>query len=680
MSGTIEVREDDDASSQSVRVLGLCQKLTSAHKPRTWLTAQYDVLKGPFRRADKVRLILLRRAILAEAWELRVVGPFTRLRSGAGEYLRAPHVAGAHLQRERLSFSEQSVLSFDEPVRVYAKDGQGFVELNEAIRSGRLTPTLEAQAAVHFLARYILDPVVGDAALRNLLLVLAPQPYVVGIDFEDNRTGGADKRALEQRAGLETCLSGGKRWSRAQWAAIERGLARRADVEPFLERVEARWGRVAAALRQSACAAECSMVAMRQRARYVRTALHELWSREEPAAAAPPSEHGAMVYSFRAARSANGHAKDVLLSAVQKYVRRNELDAALYAAVELDKFSMLPAAKALVTNSVNRLWVIAGEEVGIASPRLAVAFDAAYEQWAARRERGYADELRREALLRMVTMLVRAPKIRLISDLKAAFLTPGAMQLALNDAELRKMYPDDAGSSLESLAAAYWRRVPQEDRESAAQLVARSEPELVRRAAAGMLFAARTKCDDGFYWLGQLAQFTLGGGEAALRPATFAARANKNPMRLALHILAAAARRDGVETQRAVAVCVRRYKHFGLKLGGAPKSHRDWCVFVLWPALYVFRAVLYAIFPPASSVLPASEVVRIYARNDTKRVFDDYVFDQHTAEGRRRGRGPEHFAAEGAHVNREALALRNPRYRALYARWKRVQQMKKRKR
>lgn len=678
MTSAAEVPEN--GVGKTLDMLGLCQVITSAHKARTWLATDYSILKGPYKSPDKVKLILARRAILADAWALRVAGPY-RLHAGDdGSYLHSPHVAREFVQPTQLAFEIRAVLSFDAPIPVYSKAGQGFVELNEAIRSKSCTGPMAAQAAVHLLARYILDPVVGDAAVRNMLVVLAPEPYVVGIDFEDNRTGDAAKRAQEQRDGLEACLTGGKRWSRSNWDVIARGLARRADMERFLRRVDASWDRVESAVREHKCSAVCSLDRMRERAAFVRRALETLWTRAEAPTPVPPAEHGLMRYSYRQAVSANGHAKDVLLSALQKYIRRNKLDKAWYAAVELDKFSQLPEAKALVTNAINRLWVSAGEEVGLASPRLAQAFGAAYRQWIEARPRGYADVSRREALLRMVRMLVRAPKIRMISDIKAAFFTPGAMQLALQDAELRKMYPDDAGETLDSLAAAYWKRVALQDRQRAAAYVHSSEPEVMRRAAAGMLFAARTKSDDGFYWLGQLAQITIDGCEAEPRPASFTRVRNNNPMRLALQIFVAAADSENEEAQRTVKSCVALYKHFGLKLGGIKKSHRDWCVFVLWPALYVFRTVVYAIFPPEASPLEPAEVEAIYARNDTKREFDDYVFDQHTAEGRRRGRGPKHFAEHGAKVNREALPLRNPLYRTLYTRWKQVQQDKKRKR
>jgi len=83
-----------------------------------------------------------------------------------------------------------------------------------------------------------------------------------------------------------------------------------------------------------------------------------------------------MQYNYRKASSAKGHPKDELLSALQKYIRRDELEKALYVAVELERFSELPEARALVTNTLNRLRVALIEETaGLTSPQLPLEFD-----------------------------------------------------------------------------------------------------------------------------------------------------------------------------------------------------------------------------------------------------------------------------------------------------------------
>ena len=51
-----------------------------------------------------------------------------------------------------------------------------------------------------------------------------------------------------------------------------------------------------------------------------------------------------MNYNFRKATSEKGHAKDELLSALQKYLRRGEVDKARYVGIELELFSELPEA------------------------------------------------------------------------------------------------------------------------------------------------------------------------------------------------------------------------------------------------------------------------------------------------------------------------------------------------
>src|SRR5438105_4031363 len=120
----------------------------------------------------------------------------------------------------------------------------------------------------------------------------------------------------------------------------------------------------------------------------------------------------------------NGHPFDEIVSAIQKYIRRGELEKAYYVTVEADLYSLVPAgtkdysnAKSRRTAFINRLRVILGEEIGIASPSLILDFDRNYLIWLRFRESTQAADIEtaRRALLEMVYLLVTAKKIRLVS-------------------------------------------------------------------------------------------------------------------------------------------------------------------------------------------------------------------------------------------------------------------------
>src|SRR5690606_20237898 len=95
-------------------------------------------------------------------------------------YVVTPHVAAASVDVADIPKSLQFVLGFDEPQTVLDKQGQCFREFSEALKTGYGGTRVAAEAATHYMARFILDPIVGDASLRNVLVVEAAQPYAVG--------------------------------------------------------------------------------------------------------------------------------------------------------------------------------------------------------------------------------------------------------------------------------------------------------------------------------------------------------------------------------------------------------------------------------------------------------------------------------------------------------------------
>ena len=78
-----------------------------------------------------------------------------------------------------------------------------------------------------------------------------------------------------------------------------------------------------------------------------------------------------MITKFRSERIWNGFSLDVLKSALQKYIRRSNVEMAYYVAMELDMFRHADGGKRILTNFYHRLMVIFIEDIGLGN----------YEAW-----------------------------------------------------------------------------------------------------------------------------------------------------------------------------------------------------------------------------------------------------------------------------------------------------------
>ena len=392
------------------------------------------------------------------------------------------------------------------------------------------------------------------------------------------------------------------------------------------------------------------------------------------------SSLGLMAYHFRNAKSVKGHAKDELLSALQKYIRRGEFEKAIYVGIELERFSELNEAKALVTNFVNRLRVAMIEETaGLTCPLLPKLFHAQFSIFEQFRFSDIAK--RRTALLNMIKMLVQVQKQRLLSDIKAVYFTADAKKFVLSH-----------GSEQ---CKGIYRNVTQFD-----ELVVSTRYPLkegddlttFRPIVDGLLSAMKNKSDHGFYWLNLLVDATEKRIPAAKRQITSNSRADSNPMYILFEVCFAYAQqgerlwnksasqperswsKNAVDT---LLICFEYYQHFGLKKQGIAKSHRDWIVFVIWPLFYCVRNVDWTHNDPASwfSTLSPAEVEELYKKhaNSTAIELDDYVFDQHTTKGRSLKRKADFFAFQGALTTNQDTSLYNDLYRSVYNEFKQYQ-------
>lgn len=149
---------------------------------------------------------------------------------------------------------------------------------------------------------------------------------------------------------------------------------------------------------------------------------------------------GKMYIKHRNTITRNGHKKELMISALQKYIRRCEFNKAVYCLLELDDFrllrnkkfldkylesyddrtgmSTLSLVKGLQTNIANRLRVISVEDIGIAQPGVCSTVNELLIKWEK------SDRLDPNFLIEIVKLLCSSRKLRFISDLKSVYNLP----------------------------------------------------------------------------------------------------------------------------------------------------------------------------------------------------------------------------------------------------------------
>jgi hypothetical protein len=262
----------------------------------------------------------------------------------------------------------------------------------------------------------------------------------------------------------------------------------------------------------------------------------------------------------------------------------------------------------------------------------------------------------------MIYLLSNSPKIRLISDIKMIFFSDmDKTDFPYYD----KIYKPDMKEI--DLDVNYKLKVDDDHR--------------LQKIANGIVNGIKNKTDYGFYWLNKLVEYVEQGITCAKR-SVFGSRPNDHPMYLAFEIYYQYAqygnnlwdksleKEPNLDLQKTLNICFEWYQDFGLKkkTTKSPKqnSHRDWVIFVIWPALYCFRNIDWSKNVPQDPKYSDADVEKLLKKYSVPIELDDYVFDKHTKKGKQMKRGTKHFAEEGAFVENEDKELLNKYYRKLY--------------
>lgn len=113
--------------------------------------------------------------------------------------------------------------------------------------------------------------------------------------------------------------------------------------------------------------------------------------------------------SFRRSVTWNGYPVDVMKSGLQKYIRRGNIEKALYCAGELDLFKVVDSGKALHTNFIHRLMVLFLEDVADLS--LLIEADRVLTM----------PVVSEHLLVSLITQMCTASKGRICSHVRAVF-------------------------------------------------------------------------------------------------------------------------------------------------------------------------------------------------------------------------------------------------------------------
>jgi hypothetical protein len=314
--------------------------------------------------------------------------------------------------------------------------------------------------------------------------------------------------------------------------------------------------------------------------------------------------------TFRNVRSPGGHTPDELKSAMQKYIRRCNVPAAAYCARELCALSMSEGARhsrtlAIATNIIHRMMIICSEDIGPAMGPADWEYvrDATRELLDSRKAPIADDETARVQCARyceLAAFLAILPKSRIVSHIRSACVAwrdPAvALRRAIEDGV--HMAPDIMPAILLHASAKYARvcAIVEDARDFQGDDVARDD---ISRACVAIARAFLSERDE---TQGDYAEWT---------------RELRDSRELFLVRMMAAAHRAT----------------FTMNLRVARDAERD-----------VEEARRVAL--GASTTLDAHQL-------------DDFVYDKHTARGRRSGtdkRGAEgalQFALEGARIEHE---------------------------
>ncbi|AIT54866.1 conserved putative glycosyltransferase [Melbournevirus] len=357
-----------------------------------------------------------------------------------------------------------------------------------------------------------------------------------------------------------------------------------------------------------------------------------------------------MQTTYRNAKTLHGLDVDIAKSGVQKYVRRNILEKALWCVFELDLFAEATdkqAGEGIRANLLHRLMVIFLEEISVCNLSLWLLLAGKFQiLFSAREKRKEKEpgtrswnalrEKEKESLVWVTTQMCRSRHIRILSHTRSAF-GHGKSEESLQVS--KEFYPD------------FYREISsfgEEEPEPEFQLLLEKEDEETKRLCDNFISALEHSKYSAFHWATQIFEKKKVKGKYY--------RSSKAEF-LIFWIL-----EKYFETKNEEKFLLSVHKvalEWCKELSGLRES------FLCWWCLVCACVVGWQEREPVDDVPNTSEV---FARNDKElpaMEIDSYVVDKHTKQGRSRGADSEEFVFDGAFVAREAK-IGHSQLRAFY--------------
>jgi hypothetical protein len=315
---------------------------------------------------------------------------------------------------------------------------------------------------------------------------------------------------------------------------------------------------------------------------------------------------------------------DQIRSGLQKYIRLGNVEMAVRCAVEFDRFFELGIeGEPIRTNMINRLAIIAMEDIGPANPRLLVYAESLRYMWKVHR----LTEKSRQYLVTLATRLAESRKSRLTSHARAVFANPDGRVIARSFGIV-----EPVETPIDKLPAG---RYPQERKET---------PHLYQ---GNLDIALAGKSDTAIRWAHE-----LGGCELVVPR-----ERSKNGSRAVWESILDASRRSCAAVQKAVSTLHKWFREM--------PDCREGPAFAACAILILNREL-----PPddktSEESLVAKDKVDVLYATCPPLTLDDFCVDKHTAKGRAEGKDSVDFALVGARINNVAPWAYSETYEKVY--------------
>ncbi len=326
--------------------------------------------------------------------------------------------------------------------------------------------------------------------------------------------------------------------------------------------------------------------------------------------------------------SLNSLKSDALKSGVQKYIRRCNLEKALYCTAELDLFKVIKhdrKIRALRSNLRNRLIIILCEDIGISDWRIYTKINKLLKKWEDTRESD--SNIDRKYLMEIIHYMANSEKLRITCWLRKYYSS------ALTVPNLKKYYADGDIEAMKKTS-----------RRCGHKFYRKDDSEEIKNLIDGFVYHFVRNSDNVFYWIFKILNSKDKNGKRCK---------NTNKGYIIWDIL-------GIYINRTLNVKLFKLYHMHKVWYKKNNNSRN------ENFLYLLNAVLFYLrrkdIDWTETIdeynLSNEEVTEIYNRNigdEYNFEFDDYVIDVHCSQGKRMGKTVKHFiTGGGSHVNNES--------------------------